>query len=109
MEPSTADMKHIMQANLRSQEGAPTNMVTILDLFSQFPIVEGICSSLGIGDIVSLTRTCNHLSTLYRSLLSSQWNVDKHLRRFVDNPLAFRTRLAKCDALGMSPRPPFPF
>ena len=81
---------------------ASVNPVTVLDLFSKFPVVDEICSCLGIGDIISLTRTCKSLSGLYRSLLSSQWNVDKHLRRFVDNPVNFRSQMARCDALGGS-------
>ena len=83
-------------------ETASVNPVTVLDLFSKFPIVDEICAGLGIGDIISLTRTCKSLSSLYRSLLSSQWNVDKHLRRFVDSPVTFRSQMARCDALGRS-------
>ena len=81
---------------------ASVNPVTLLDLFSKFPIVDEICARLGIGDIISLTRTCKPLSSLYRSLLSSHWNVDKHLRRFVDSPVNFRSQMARCDALGGS-------
>lgn len=73
--------------------------VTLLALFNEFPIVEKLCSCLDIGDIISLTRTCKRLSPLYQELLPSQWNVDRHLQRFVDNPVAFRIMMADCEAL----------
>ena len=92
--------KKAMQASLRQKERASAHAATILDLFAQFPIFDEICHCLDIGDIIRLTRTCKCLSTLYRSLLPSQWNVDKHLRRFVDRPLTLRHQMASCDALG---------
>ena len=75
------------------------NVVTLLELFNEFPVVEKLCSYLAIGDIISLTRTCKRLSPLYQEVLPSQWNVDRHLQRFVDNPVAFRMMMADCDAL----------
>jgi len=64
-----------------------------------YPIFDRICSSLGIGDIVSLTRTCKSLSSVYQVLLTTQWNVDRALRRFVKDPCLFRSKLGEYDAL----------
>ena len=75
------------------------NVVTLLDLFNIFPVVEKLCCCLAIDDIISLTRTCKRLSSLYQEQLPSQWNVDRHLQRFLDNPVAFRFMMAECDAL----------
>ena len=36
---------------------------------------------------------------MYQYLLPTQWDVDKALRRYVDDPLGFRSQVARCDAL----------
>lgn len=64
-----------------------------------YPVFDRICSYLGIEDIISLTRTCKRLSSLYQVLLSTQWNVDRALRRFVDNPHQFRSKLGEYNAI----------
>ena len=40
--------------------------------------------------------TCKHL---YKSLNKSEWDIDRSLRRFVNNPVQFRDQLAFSDAL----------
>ena len=89
--------KRRYNSTVKTQKQA--NAVTLLGLFNEFPVVEQLCSCLAIGDIISLTRTCKRLSPLYQEVLPSQWNVDRHLQRFVDNPIAFRIMMADCDAL----------
>jgi len=64
-----------------------------------YPVFDRICSYLGIGDIISMTRTCKRLSGLYQALLATQWNVDRALRRFVNDPYRFRSKLGEYDAI----------
>lgn len=66
---------------------------------SQYPIHSLICEYLPIGAIIALTRTCRRLSGLYKYLLSTQWNIHRSLRRFIHDPLALRSQMAKSDAL----------
>lgn len=75
------------------------SLLDILHLESHYPIFDRICSYLSIGSIIALTQTCRGLSTLYQSLLPSQWNVDRHLRRFVQDPQFFRSQMGKHNAL----------
>ena len=71
----------------------------LFDLNSKYPIGARISRLLPIADIINLTRTCKAFSGLYRSLLPSQWNVDKRLALFVDDVSLFRSQMAKYDAL----------
>ena len=64
-----------------------------------YPIFDCICSYLGIGETVMLTRTCRVLSHLFQILLKSQWNMDRALYRFVNSPQKFRSQLGQHDAL----------
>ena len=85
-----------------SSSSSSTSQPTFLSTFdreSQYPIFSVLCDCLYIAQIISLTRTCKKLSGLYQYLLPVQWDVDKALRRYVDDPLGFRSQMARCDAL----------
>ncbi len=73
--------------------------LTIFECSTSYPIFSRICDYLSIESIVSLTRTCRKFSGLYQYLIPIQWNVDKRLRRFVQDPSALRSQMGKCDAL----------
>ncbi|KAL9605024.1 MAG: hypothetical protein Q9179_001655 [Wetmoreana sp. 5 TL-2023] len=80
----------------------PPQKPTLFDLFDyqyQYPIFESICSLLPIGDLISLTRTCKRLSSLYQTLLPTQWNIDRRLHRFVKDPKGLRSQIGAHDAL----------
>ena len=66
---------------------------------TRYPIINIVSGYLSISGIVSLTRTCKRLSGLYRYLIPIQWDVDKALRHYFDNPQCFRSQMAKSDAL----------
>ena len=78
-------------------KGAP--IFDILRPDSHYPIFSRICGYLPIGAIISLTQTCKTFSSLYQNLLPLQWNIDRTLRRFVRDPQALRSQMAKCEAL----------
>ena len=75
---------------------------SLVNLFSDalFPVQQTLCKYLDIQDIVNLTRTCKALESLYRRLLSTQWNIEKQLGRIFRNPRLFRNLLlGQCNAL----------
>lgn len=75
------------------------SFLSTFDRESHYPIFSAFCDCLSIAEIISLTRTCKRFSGLYQYLLPVQWDVDKALRRYVDDPQGFRTQMARCDAL----------
>lgn len=78
---------------------SPPIFLSTFDRESRYPIFITFCDCLSIADILALTQTCKELSGLYRYLLPIQWDVDKALRHYVDDPKDFRSQMAKYDAL----------
>ena len=76
----------------------PTFLSTF-DRESHYPVFIALCDCLSIAEIVSLTQTCKKFSDLYHYLLPIQWDVDKALRYYVDDPQGFRSQMARSDAL----------
>ena len=76
----------------------PTFLSTF-DRESHYPVFIALCDCLAIAEIVSLTQTCKKFSDLYQYLLPIQWDVDKALRYYVDDPQGFRSQMARSDAL----------
>ena len=77
----------------------PSPLFALLQIDTYFPVTSRICDFLSIVDIVYLTRTCRTLSSLFRSLIPHQWNVDQVLSRFTRDPKAFRSQLGQRNAL----------
>ncbi|KAA8575381.1 hypothetical protein EYC84_004550 [Monilinia fructicola] len=69
------------------------------DVFLCYPIFDNICAHLDPQDILFLRRTTKKLSPSFESLFNTQWNVNRQLTRFVNDPVNFRSKLAKHDAL----------
>lgn len=78
---------------------SPPTFLSTFDRESRYPIFDTLRNCLSIAEIVSLTQTCKTFSGLYQYLLPVQWDVDKALRRYVDDPYGFRSQMAKHDAL----------
>ena len=74
-------------------------LIQLFDVRRYYAISLDICQQLDIGDIVSLSRTHISLSTIYQNLLPILWNVDRSLKRFVENPKGLRSQLAVNDAM----------
>ena len=73
---------------------------TLLDLFESYPVFDRLCQHLPMREIINLTRTCRALSNLYQTLLRlKKWDVDRSLRRFVNDPRQLRAQLGKCEGL----------
>ena len=83
-------------------EAVSAMAVTFLDIFnreSQYPIFSRLCDILTIGDIVNLSKTCRQYAGLYDYQIPVQWNVDKRLQRFVQDPIGLRSKMGELDVI----------
>ena len=69
------------------------------DIFLCYPIFDNICAHLDPNDILFFRLTTKQLSSSFNSLFKTQWNINRQLTRFVKDPVGFRSKLAKHDAL----------
>ncbi|KAF5870909.1 uncharacterized protein Bfra_009464 [Botrytis fragariae] len=69
------------------------------DIFLCYPIFDNICAHLDPNDILFFRLTTKQLASSFTSLFKTQWNINRQLTRFVKNPVGFRSKLAKHDAL----------
>lgn len=76
----------------------PTFLSTF-DINSNFLPLKALCSHLAIGDIVALTKTSRAFAPAYKVILHTEWNLNKRLRKFVNDPPRFRTQMAHHDVL----------
>jgi hypothetical protein len=60
-----------------------------------YPVFASLRIQLGVVGLIQLTATCKRLYALRQYI----WDINRALRRFLDNPLAFRTLLGETDAL----------
>ena len=82
------------------KDDSKTNLKpTLTCVLSLYPVRDQFCRMVPISDLISLTRTCRQLSSLYRSILPTRWNTDKRLKDFVQDPKGLRTQMAIHDAL----------
>lgn len=74
---------------------------TFLDIFdeSQYPVFWRICELMPVDSIIALSQTCKPLSNLYKRIQPTQWNIDRRLKEFFDEPSRFRSLMGECDAL----------
>lgn len=83
----------------RINKGAATSTRNLLDVLTVgeadrfYPIQRSLIQCLDIQDIISLTRTCEALASLYKRLVPTQWSIHRHLNRFVKDPLKLRETL----------------
>lgn len=97
--PPVSKKRRLNQASKTRSHNKKCPLLNVLDYDSQYPICDRICSFLPIGDLISLTRTCRQLSSLYQNLLPAQWNIDHRLLRFVSDPKALRSFMGKHNVL----------
>ena len=99
---NSADGSSCHDRLLREPPSITDRSITFLDVFdreARYPIHDRLCSLLPITEIISLTRTCKKFANLYQDLVSGQWNVDRRLRRFVQSPQTFRSRMGQHEVL----------
>ncbi|RDW59713.1 hypothetical protein BP6252_12800 [Coleophoma cylindrospora] len=74
-------------------------MHTLQDLFEVTPILDTVCLHLELPDIFALKRTSRPFTWILDSFYKRRWSVNRYLRRFVTDPTALRSQLAKDNAV----------
>jgi hypothetical protein len=78
-------------------------MKGLLDLVADdaayYPVHSCLLSHLDIQDIFNLQRVCKETSTLYKTLLSTQWNIERLLKPYFSDVPAFRALQARTGIL----------
>lgn len=69
------------------------------DVFNNYPIFERIFTYLGPGGIMALRATTKQLVHTIDMLSKVQWNINRSLKRFVNDPVRFRSLMARHEAL----------
>ncbi|KAF7902235.1 hypothetical protein EAF00_002138 [Botryotinia globosa] len=69
------------------------------DIFLCYPIFDNICTHLDPNEILLLRATTKQLSPLFESLFKTQWNINRQLKRFIEDPITFRSKLATYNAV----------
>lgn len=74
---------------------------TFLDIFdeSQYPVFSRICELLPVDSIITLSQTCKALSNLYKRIQPAQWNIDRSLKEYFNDPSQVRSLMGEFDAL----------
>ncbi|EPE36883.1 hypothetical protein GLAREA_09046 [Glarea lozoyensis ATCC 20868] len=69
------------------------------NIFKCYPIFDNICAYLEPNDILLFQLTTKQLTPFFETLFRTQWNINRQLKRFVKDPVSFRSQLATYDAL----------
>jgi hypothetical protein len=72
---------------------------SLLDVLALYPIFDTFCSHLDIGGLLTLKKLSKTLSGHLATHSKERWNVNRRLRRFVRNPIKFRSQMAHHNAL----------
>ncbi|MCJ1314291.1 hypothetical protein MMC25_007971 [Agyrium rufum] len=76
----------------------PPSLSTIEQLLgsynANYPVLSRLCDFLDIGAVIRLSRCSRSLQHLYKTVLNIKHDINKHLRRFVKDPMALRALLA---------------
>ena len=74
-------------------------LVDLLEAGQCYPVYSSLLSRLDSVSIVRLSKTCRRLVDLYRDAIPREWNVDRLLGRFVEQPLALREEMRRHHAV----------
>ena len=77
---------------------APASLLTVLDP-GLFLVANALCTFLDISDQINLARTCKKFHYIVNLIQRSQWNINKRLGYFVNDPIGFRSMIGQCEAL----------
>lgn len=70
-------------------------VVDLVDLLYRYPVWEAFCVFIDNITLVRLSRTCSALYKLRRG----EWNLNRLMSRFVENPKGFRDVMRQCGAV----------
>lgn len=74
-------------------------MHTLQNLFEVTTLLDVICLHLELQDIFALKRTTKSFTWIFNSFYKRRWSVNRHLQRFVTNPVGLRSQLARHNAI----------
>lgn len=77
---------------------ASTPKTNLVDILSLYPICDRFLTELDISDILSVRLLSRRLLPNIISYSQKRWDVNRRLRRFVENPKEFRTELGNANA-----------
>lgn len=87
--------RRVHNASLKISESPPTRE----NIFTNYAIFERIFTHLDPGGVMALRATTKQLVRAIDSLSRTQWDINSSLRRFVNNPVGFRSLMGRHDAL----------
>jgi hypothetical protein len=67
---------------------------SLLDILSLYPIFSNICSRLTIAELITLRKLSKRLHGDLDSHEKQRWNINTRLRRFLWDPVAFRSQVS---------------
>lgn len=83
-----------------TKQASHSPLLNLLTQYERYNLVfNNIYQRLDIKDVIAISRTCKRLSSFYNNMLPCQWNINRRLARFVNDPKEFRSRLGEADAL----------
>jgi len=73
------------------------DLVGLIDRYG--PVQESILQQLEIRDIIALSRVCQKLSHVYKTTITTQYDINKALAWYFESPVEFRSIQAETDAI----------
>jgi len=95
--PSQGDPIDMGMAGLDLTE--PPEEKSLLGILALYPIFDTLCSHLDIGGLLTLGKISKKLGTHLSTYMKERWNINRHLCRFVRDPLKLRSEMAPHEAL----------
>jgi hypothetical protein len=83
----------------RSASNPGHSKPSLVDLLSHWPIFEAYCEHIDARDLVILRKISKRLHDNWRVYTDKLWDVNAKLKRFVDNPVGFRTMMVQSEAI----------
>lgn len=95
----TKESKTMCEVKTSLQDSDIMGFLDIFNRGSLYPIFRRICDFLSIGEILALQRTCTAWKGLYQYFLQHEFNINRRLGRFLQDPISFRCQLGRSNAL----------
>ncbi|KAF4637168.1 hypothetical protein G7Y89_g920 [Cudoniella acicularis] len=78
---------------------ASSSKLQPIDVLDNYIIFNNLCSHLDIAGLLALKRVTKRWTSHLSTYLKNRWNINKKLKRFVQNPQRLRSELARHDAV----------
>lgn len=71
----------------------------LIDILSQYPIFDALCSHLDTPTLFLLRRVSKSFAQNYAAHTKERWNINRRLQHFIQDPKSLRSLLARYNAL----------